>query len=469
MLWGAVFVWFGALVAALWLQEPLLLAVPFALLLAWWTVADLRTVFYLMWAAIPLSTEMGLPGGFNTDMPSEPLMWVVTGAAVLWALQRPPASWRMERLLHPVSILLLAHLGWILLTALTAQNKFFAIKFFLAKLWYVIPFYFLAGSLLRQPRHMRWLIWVVGIPLALTILYVEARHAEYGFSFKDVNKVVRPFYRNHVAYACMASVFLPFLWYGRRWYRRLSAKWWLMVGLTVLALAAVQLSYTRAAYVALFMAVAGYVIIRLRLMRVALALTLAVTLAVLAVLAHQNRYLDLAPDYERTITHYDFDNLVEATFKGQDISTMERVYRWVAGAHMVIDRPLLGFGPGNFFEHYWPYTVTSFRTYVSDNKDSSGVHSYYLMTAIEQGVPGLVIFLALVFYALLRGETIYHETRDELRRRLVLIAMLCLLIICTLLLINDLLETDKVGPFFFLSLALLVNADLENQAAATQA
>ncbi len=463
MLWGAVGVWFAALLAALWRQEPLLLAVPFGLLLAWWTVADLRTVFYLMWAAIPFSTEMGLPGGFNTDMPSEPLMWVVTGAAVLWALQRRPESWRMERLLHPLTILLLAHLGWILLTALTAQNRFFAIKFFLAKLWYVVPFYFLAGSLLRQPRHLRWLIWVTGIPLALTVLYVETRHAQYGFSFKDINKVVRPFYRNHVAYACLPALFLPFLWYGRKWYRRLSAKWWLMVGMSVLALVAVQLSYTRAAYVALFAAVLGYGIIRLRLMRVVLALSVAATVMVLAVLAHQNRYLDLAPDYERTITHYDFDNLVEATFKGQDISTMERVYRWVAGVHMVIDRPLLGFGPGNFFESYWPYTVTSFRTYVSDNKDSSGVHSYYLMTAIEQGIPGLLLFLALVFYALLRGETIYHETQDEEKRRLVLIALLCLIVICTLLLINDLIETDKVGPFFFLALALLVNADLDNR------
>ncbi len=469
MLWGAAVVWLLALAGALWRQQPLLMVMPFGLLLLWWTVADLRTVFYLMWAAIPLSTEMGLPGGFNTDMPSEPLMWVVTAAAVLWALQRDPAGWRMERLLHPITLLLLAHLGWVLLTALTAQNKLFAIKFFAAKLWYVVPFYFLAGSLLRHSRHMRWLIWAVGIPLALTILYVEARHAQYGFSFKDVNKVVRPFYRNHVAYACLASVFLPFLWYGRKWYERLSAKWWLLTLLALLALAAVQLSYTRAAYVALFVAVVGYFVVRMRLMRVVLALAVAAVLAALAVLAHQNRYLDLAPDYERTITHYSFDNLIEATVKGQDISTMKRVYRGVAGAHMVLDRPLLGFGPGNFFEHYWPYTVTSFRTYVSDNKDSSGVHSYYLMTAIEQGVPGLILLLSLIFYALWRGETIYHETEDEEARRLVLIALLSMCVICTLLLINDLLETDKVGPFFFLSLALLVNADLDNRATKAKA
>ncbi len=463
ILWGTATVWFGALALAAWQQQPLFLAVPFGLLLVWWTLADLRTVFYLMWATIPLSTEMGLPGGFNTDMPSEPLMWLVTASAVLWALQRPPAQWRMERLVHPLTILLLAHLGWILLTALTAQNKLFAVKFFLAKLWYVIPFYFLAGSLLRQTRHMRWLIWVVGIPLALTILYVEVRHAQYGFSFKDINKVVRPFYRNHVAYACLASVFLPFLWYGRKWYKHLSPKWWLLTLMTLLALAAVQLSYTRAAYGAILVAAIGYLIIRMRLMRLTLTVAVSLTIGTLTWLAHQNKYLDLAPDYERTITHYDFDNLLEATFKGQDISTMERVYRWVAGVHMVLDRPLVGFGPGNFFEHYWPYTVTSFRTYVSDNKDSSGVHSYYLMTAIEQGIPGLLIFLSLLFYALLRGEAIYHETENEEARHLVLIALLSLLVICTLLLINDLIETDKVGPFFFLSLALLVNADLDNR------
>ena len=55
------------------------------------------------------------------------------------------------------------------------------------------------------------------------------------------------------------------------------------------------------------------------------------------------------------ITHDDFDDLLSATTKGQDVSTMERVYRWVAGGHMVAEKPWLGFGPSTFTEFYKSY------------------------------------------------------------------------------------------------------------------
>ena len=44
--------------------------------------------------------------------------------------------------------------------------------------------------------------------------------------------------------------------------------------------------------------------------------------------------------------------------------------------------------------------------------------------------------------------------------------LLCLIVIYVLLLLNDLLESDKVGPFFLIALAIIVNVDLRNQALA---
>jgi O-antigen ligase len=129
---------------------------------------------------------------------------------------------------------------------------------------------------------------------------------------------------------------------------------------------------------------------------------------------------EYAPDFDRTVTHYEFDNLIEATAKGEDISTMERVYRWVAGLHMISEKPVFGFGPGNFYNFYHSYTVTSFETYVSDNPEKSGIHSYYLMTVVEQGFPGLLFFLALSFFvfdpcraALSRGTRCLASAADH--------------------------------------------------------
>jgi O-antigen ligase len=97
---------------------------------------------------------------------------------------------------------------------------------------------------------------------------------------------------------------------------------------------------------------------------------------------------------------------------------MERVYRWVAAAYMIQDRPYSGFGPGNFYFNYQKYTVSSFKTYVSDNPERSGIHNYFLMVTVEQGVPGLVFFLLFCLLVIFKGQQVYHYTPDAGRRRM---------------------------------------------------
>ncbi|MFT5382853.1 MAG: O-antigen ligase, partial [Saprospiraceae bacterium] len=168
-------------------------------------------------------------------------------------------------------------------------------------------------------------------------------------------------------------------------------------------------------------------------------------------------------DYKNTIVHSKFDNLVEATINGEDVSTMERFYRWIAGFRMAAEKPITGFGPGNFYNFYKSYTVSSFETYVSDNPEKSGIHSYFLLMMVEQGFVGMIIFIALSFYALIKGEQVYHESRRITRKGIVMGAILSLVVINAFLLINDMIETDKMGTFFFMNLALIINMDIANK------
>ena len=85
------------------------------------------------------------------------------------------------------------------------------------------------------------------------------------------------------------------------------------------------------------------------------------------------------------------------------------------------------------------------------------------MTLVEQGLLGAVFFVALVFLVLLKGEQVYHETNNPQRRRILMMAILTTVVIDGLLLMNDLVETDKIGSFFFLCMALIVNMDLQNR------
>lgn len=439
-----------------------LAGIPAALILGYVALVDFRKIFFLLIILIPFSTEIGLPGGFNTDLPAEPLMVILMGIYLLYVLQNAKTM-SAGFVKHPITILLFLHLGWILVTALTSELFFVSFKFFLAKTWYYAVFYFMAGSLLKTEKDFKTLFWCLFIPLSITILYVLARYLEFGFAFKHVNKVVRPFYRNHVNYACLMALFFPFLWFARYWVKRWSLKWWMIIGGLVLILVGIQFSYTRAAYVAIMLAAGTYFIIQFRLMKIALGLGMAFVLLIAVWWSSNNNFMAYAPNFERTITHNSFDNLLEATYKGEDISTMERVYRWVAGMQMVKENPWLGFGPGNFPRFYKSYTVTNFETYVSDNPEQSGIHNYYFMVLVEQGLFGFLIFIALSFYILTKGEHIYHQTRAPSRKRIIMTVILAIIIVDALLLMNDMIETDKVGAFFFICIAVLVNMDLANK------
>lgn len=439
-----------------------LAALPALVLLAYFTMVDFRKLFFILLAFIPLSTEIYLPNGFGTDLPTEPLIVGLMGVYLIYVFRH---SERMEKdfFRHPITTLLFLHVGWILVTTITSSLFFISFKYLLAKFWYVITFYFLAGMLLKKEADIRRMFWYIFIPLVFTMLVIIAKHAMLGFSFESVFQVLHPFYRNHVAYAAIMATFVPFLWFMRQWYKPFSFVWLCLAGALLFFLIAIQLSYTRAAYAAIFIAVGSYFIIRFRLMKWALGAAVIMAIALVSYLTVNNRYLEFAPNYEQTITHTEFGNLLEATYQLEDISTMERVFRWVAAGYMSKEKPVFGFGPGNFYSFYWPYTVRSFETYVSDNPERSGIHSYYLMVLVEQGYIGLIIYLILLFYILLHGERLYHRITDMRQKQIVMIALLIIIVISGLQLINDLLETDKIGPFFFIAMAILVNVDVKNK------
>lgn len=459
---GAICMCAGAALDAWWIA-----GVPLAVLVLWLAVVDFRKVFFLMLACIPISVEMELPGGLGTDLPSEPLMWVLTLVAVAWFFRH----WRSvdgRFIRHPISLALLLHLAWTAVAVVGSSDMLVSFKFLLAKGWYVIVFYFLAAHVLQGERDYKNLLWWFFVPLVLTVSIILIRHAPHGFSFQEVNYVMGPFYRNHVMYACLLAIFLPFVWYGTYWHRRYSGAWWFLVLGIGMLIIGINFAYTRAAYVALVAAVGIYWLVRRKLIKVALLVFCVAFAGLVLLVTKRDNWLAFAPNYERAVSHTSFDNLLEATTKLEDISIMERVYRWVAAAYMIQDRPLTGFGPGTFFFNYKKYTVSSFKTYVSDNPERSGIHNYYLMVTVEQGIPGLLFFLGFCFTVMFMGQQIYHRTPEPGRRRILVSALLSFMLIALLMLMNDFVETDKIGSLFFLCAAVLVNCDLNSHRRARQ-
>jgi O-antigen ligase len=278
-----------------------------------------------------------------------------------------------------------------------------------------------------------------------------------------VNWALYPFYRNHVTYATVMALLLPLALFAMRSASSQVRKtvWRVAVGMLLLALLT---SYTRASILSLPVAGLFYLIMRLRLTKPVLA---ALAVAVCSGAFHfmsQNTYMQYAPDFEKTVFNgKDFGKHLEATYKMQDVSGMERVYRWVAAARMIADKPLVGSGPATFYPEYKRYTVKSFRTYVSDNPEKSTTHNYFLLQLAEQGLPGFLLFVALVFTALLLVERLYHRARTAQHRHVVMAAGLSLVITIFHLLLNELIEVDKIGSFYYISLAVLMRVQLWQQ------
>lgn len=435
---------------------------PVAILLVAATLYNIRFTYFLLLFTIPLSVEYSFSASLGTDLPDEPLMICLMFATLFYLLHKPhelPKGF----VLHPIFLLLVIYLFWILVTAFTSVSHIVSFKYFLAKLWYVVTFTVLSAIILKEPKAIRYIFWSVFIPLTLLIIQVIIRHAMIGFSFDEINKPMAPFFRNHVAYAAIVTIMIPFIWLARNWY---SARWVriLLMLSVLLYVVAVYFSYTRTCYLALFFIPVFVWIMKKKLMKQALLAATLLIIAVLAYLMYDSRYMQYAPEYEQTVIHDDFGEHITSTFEGKDVSSMERVYRWIAILHMWKDRPFFGFGPGNFYPHYKGYTVLSFETYVSENEERSTAHNYFLLLLAEQGVPGVIIFTVFTLVIFVWCERIYHRARLAEDKNLVMAVSLVLMISYVNLMLSDMLESDKVGPFYFLSLAVLIVTDLRTRA-----
>jgi O-antigen ligase len=180
-------------------------------------------------------------------------------------------------------------------------------------------------------------------------------------------------------------------------------------------------------------------------------------------LSSNDRYLHYAHDYRTTIFHKNFQEHLIATYKLKDVSTAERFNRWIAGVRMIKDNWLTGIGPNTFYYNYKPYAIPAFRTWVSDNKEHSTIHNYFLFVLIEQGVPGLLLFLFIIGAMIYYAEKIYHHTEDKFYKATALACGVLTMMIVAVNFLSDLIETDKVGSLFFLCLAILVSIDLKTR------
>lgn len=436
--------------------------IPFALLVAYIGIINFKLLYFLLLASIPPSIEYYFSSSLATDLPDEPLMiglMLVTLTYLAYNYKALPKGFFM----HGLMLALGLHLFWIFISAMNSVNSLVSYKVFLSKIWYLSSFGILTAIVVRTKEDLKTAFWCLYIPLTLLIAQVLVRHAMQGFSFENINDPMMPFFRNHVNYAAIVVIFIPFIWLARGWYAPGTWTRRLLTFSILFYAVAIYFSYTRTCYIAMLGLLPAAFVIKRKLMRPALVVAAVGAIAVCTYLFTENKFLKFAPNFNETIIHDEFGDHLTSTFEGTDVSSMERVYRWVAATRMWKVHPVFGFGPGNFYPYYKHYTLSSFETYVSDNPERSTTHNYFLLLLSEQGVTGLAIFLFLTVVIFIYAENIYHRVNDAEDKRIVIALSLVLLMVYVNLMLSDMLESDKVGPFFYFSMALLAAIDIKHR------
>ena len=124
---------------------------------------------------------------------------------------------------------------------------------------------------------------------------------------------------------------------------------------------------------------------------------------------------------------------------------------------LILERPLVGFGPGTYETSYGVFqsweNLTSHSSFQGDRGDA---HSEYFSALAEQGVPGLILVVALFGVALWSGLHGAVETKNGDRRWLILGWTAAVTSLAVGSLFNAYFEVDRIAPLLWLSCAALV-------------
>lgn len=445
------------MLAGFYLQMPIVSAIPFVVLIGFLFSIHYRMFYWILIASIPLCIVYDFNDSLSTDFPTEFLCIGITFMYWIHILFRKDLS-LLQTLKHPLFLVILALFLWAIITTITAQNKVIAIKYTLAKTWYITTFLMVSVQLIDSTSKLKKFFWVFFLPLLSTVIYSFARTALGNFDFEQTNKFSLPFYGNHVLYATTMSIFFPFVILAISWMKKGTITRLFLVYSSILILIAVYFSYTRSCYIALFASLSFVFLFKWKKSIHVFILCAIAVVSFLFFLSKEYNYLKLQPDFTKTVMHGNFKDHLIATFQGKDASSMERLNMWISVMRMSSTHPIVGVGPNNFPSTYKPYSLYHFHTWVSDNPLHLSCHNYFLLMLSEQGFVGLILFAIFNIIFLYYIERYYHLSNKKEHKNIILAIGASYIILLVNLLFSDLIETAKNGFFFYFLVAILIQS-----------
>ena len=452
---GLFFIAFIALVVAK--EQYFLMGIPFGLALMALTFLALDKVLWFILFTTPLSIEVFIPDlHVGMSLPNEPFM---AGLLLLFIVKLLyEGNFDPKISTHPISIALIIHLVWMFITCIMSEMPFVSFKYFIARTWFVVVFFYFFSQLLIKPKNLKFFFWIYIIPLLGVIVYAVTRHIEFGLTKRVGTWVMTPFFREHTNYGAALALYFPAVFVlAFAVKEKLNWKAMGLIAFVILSIGLI-LSFTRAAWISVAAAGAVYLIL---LARIRWTVLFSGAMAILLGIFLNWGNIMMKLEKNRKESSDDLQEHVKSISNvSSDASNLERINRWKSAYRMFQERPVFGWGPGTYMFQYAPFQKPHEKTIIStNNADLGNAHSEYFGPLAEMGLPGLLTVLYLILQMLISGHNIYFSKLKGQTRTLVLAAYLGLITYFTHGFLNNFLDIDKTAGPVFAFLAVLVVAE----------
>jgi len=434
-----------------------LFLLPLVLIVLYYYLTSLDNIILLITFLTPFAVNiLDMDVGLGVSLPTEPLMLGV----LLLFLANLIFENRYDRNIskHPISYIIYAQLFWMFFTMLASEMPIVSLKFLISRLWFVVPFYFMAAMIFRNKSNIHKFLWLYMIALAMVVVYTVTLHSQYGFDEEVGHWIMSPFYNDHTAYGAALAMYIPVA-FGMIFYPGATNRMRVLASVVLFVLiVGIIFSYGRAAWISLIVSFGVFMLVLWRIKFYIVFATIALLIGLF--FTFQQEIIDKLEKNKQDSSANFIEHIQSITNISSDASNLERINRWQAALRLFDERPLVGWGPGTYQFVYSPFQRAKEKTIISTNLgDMGNAHSEYLGPLAEMGIPGMAIVLILIVMVMITGLRVY-KTGNREEKFLSMMALLGLITYFAHGVLNNFLDTDKLSVPFWGFIAIIVSLDV---------
>ncbi len=435
--------------------------IPFLLILAYFYFTSLDLVFFFTIFLTPLSfTIVAEDFNLGISLPAEPLLFGIMIFFIFKLLYQKLLT--RSILIHPVSMFIFIQVIWMFISTLTSQIPFVSYKYLLMQLWFIIPVYFFGQLIFSDKKKIYQFFILLVISISITVIYTTVHHALNDFGDKAGNWVMQPFFNDHTAYGAVLAMIFPVI-FGMAFRSTLGrfTRIYLFIA-SMLLLLGIFLSFSRATWLSLILALAFYLVLEFKIKFRWIFLSV-IFIAGLFFLNYNSIMMRLEKNRQDSSAHF-VEHVQSISNIKTDASNLERINRWKAAMRMFEEYPFFGTGPGTYQFLYAPYQKAKDRTIISTNAGNMGnAHSEYITPLVERGVFGLVFFLCIIISVYITGIKTYKRIKDKELKMIIAVILTGMFSYLMHGFMNNFLDTEKASVIFWGFIAIIVKLSIDSK------